>query len=62
MATKSRYQKLKARKRQNSNALKLVIHTLGWIGAAMLYYVAFSIFFDTPHEYELKRSSERLER
>ncbi len=60
MATKSRYQKLKARKRQRSNFLKLVIHSLGWIGAAILYYVGFSIFFDTPQEYYLKRASERL--
>ncbi len=61
MSNKSRYQKLKARKRQQNNFLKLVIHSLAWIGAAVLYYVGFSIFFDTPHEYYLKRSSNRFE-
>ncbi len=61
MSSKSRYQKLKARKRQQNNFAKLVIHSLAWIGAAILYYVGFSIFFDTPHEYYLKRSSERYE-
>lgn len=61
MATKSKYQKLKARKRQRSNLLKLTIHSLGWIGAAMLYYIGFSIFFDTPHEYDLKRSAKDFE-
>ncbi len=61
MANRSRYQKLKARKRQNSNLLKLAIHSLAWIGAAMLYYIGFSIFFDTPHEYYLKRSSNKFE-
>ncbi len=61
MSNKSRYQKLKARKRQQNNFLKLVIHSLAWIGAAVLYYVGFSIFFDTPHEYYLKRSSNKFE-
>ncbi|MFI3324327.1 MAG: M23 family metallopeptidase [Rikenellaceae bacterium] len=61
MSSKSRYQKLKARKRQQNNFAKLVIHSLAWIGAAILYYAGFSLFFDTPHEYYLKRSSERYE-
>ncbi|MFR9503153.1 MAG: M23 family metallopeptidase [Rikenellaceae bacterium] len=61
MANKSKYQKLKSRKRQRSNFWKLMIHSLAWIGAAMLYYIGFSIFFDTPHEYYLKRSSSNFE-
>ncbi|MFI3281286.1 MAG: peptidoglycan DD-metalloendopeptidase family protein [Rikenellaceae bacterium] len=61
MANRSKYQKLKARKRRNSNLAKLTIHSLAWIGAAMLYYAGFSIFFDTPHEYHLKRTSQKFE-
>ncbi|MFI3263752.1 MAG: M23 family metallopeptidase [Rikenellaceae bacterium] len=61
MSNKSKYQKLKARKRQRNNLLKLIIHSLAWIGVAVLYYVGFSIFFDTPYEYYLKRSSNAFE-
>ncbi len=61
MANKSKYQKLKARKRQQTNFAKLVIHSLAWIGAAILYYIGFSLFFDTPHEYYLKRTSQHFE-
>ncbi len=61
MANRSKYQKLKARKRQKSNFLKLMIHLSAWVGAAVLYYIAFSIFFDTPYEYYLNRSSKQLE-
>ncbi len=62
MAQKSKYQRLKARKRRNHNVAKLVIHSLGWIGAAILYYIGYSVLFDTPHEYYMKRSSNHLER
>ena len=40
--------------------LKLVVSLLVWIGAVVLYYVAFSIFFDTPIEYEMKHETDRL--
>ncbi len=40
--------------------LRAVIHILGWIGLAVIYYIAFSIFFDTPYEYEMKRSTRKL--
>ncbi|MFI3316764.1 MAG: M23 family metallopeptidase [Rikenellaceae bacterium] len=61
MATKSKFQKLKARKRQRGSLIRLTIQSLAWIGAAMLYYFGFSIFFDTPHEYALKQSTSGLE-
>ncbi|MFI3285804.1 MAG: M23 family metallopeptidase [Rikenellaceae bacterium] len=61
MATKSKYQRLKARKRNSKSFGKVAIHALAWIGAAMLYYACFSIFFDTPHEHYLKRSSAKFE-
>lgn len=37
------------------------LHLLGWIGIAVLYYIAFSLFFDTPTEYALKASTRKLE-
>ena len=33
---------------------------LVWFGAAILYYVGFALFFDTPVEYELKHSTDQL--
>jgi murein DD-endopeptidase MepM/ murein hydrolase activator NlpD len=30
------------------------------LGAAVLYYIGFSIFFDTPIEYQMKHETERL--
>lgn len=36
------------------------LQTLAWLGAAILYYVVFSILFDTPAEYELRHSTDRL--
>ncbi len=61
MATKSKYQKLKARKRQRSNFAKLVIHSLAWVGAAIIYYIGFSVLFDTPYEYYTKQRSKTFE-
>ena len=40
----------------------MVIQLFVWTGAAVLYYFAFSIFFDTPVEYRLKHSTDRLRR
>lgn len=40
--------------------LRYVIHLFGWIGLAVIYYFAFSIFFDTPVEYRMKRSTHKL--
>lgn len=44
------------RERRNRRALR----TLVWFGVAVLYYAAFSALFDTPAEYELRHSTDRL--
>ena len=44
------------RNRKNRHALQ----ALAWLGAAILYYVIFSFLFDTPAEYELRHSTDRL--
>lgn len=38
-----------------------VVHLFVWIGIAILYYIAFSFFFDTPLEYKMKHSTRKLE-
>lgn len=42
--------------------LRFVIHLLVWVGIAVIYYVVFSFFFDTPAEFRLRASTYRLER
>lgn len=44
------------RKSKNRHALQ----ALAWFGAAVLYYAIFSLLFDTPAEYELRHSTDRL--
>ena len=36
------------------------LQMLAWIGAALVYYILFSVLFDTPAEYELRHSTDRL--
>lgn len=36
------------------------LQVLAWFGGAVLYYAVFSLFFDTPAEYELRHSTDRL--
>ncbi len=41
---------------------RFVIRFLGWIGMAVLFYVSFSFFFDTPLEHSMKRSTASMRR
>ncbi len=43
-------------------AWRLAIWLLGWIGIAVLFYMGFSFFFDTPLEYRMKRSTASMRR
>ncbi len=43
-------------------AWRLIIWLLGWIGIAVLFYVGFSFFFDTPLEHRMKRSTASMRR
>ncbi len=52
--------KLRARKSFRRNVGRAVLHALTWFGAAGLYYIAISFFFDTPYEHYLKQSSISL--
>ncbi len=40
--------------------LRGVVSAFVWLGAITLYYVVYSLFFDTPTEYLMKHSTDRL--
>ncbi len=40
----------------------VVLRLLGWLGMAVVFYIGFSIFFDTPMEYRMKRSTTMMRR
>lgn len=62
MAGKKDLTRLRKRKRRKQNIIRATIHFFVWAGVAVLYYIGFSVFFDTPVEYELKHSTDRLRR
>ena len=49
--------KLRTPKRR---AIALAFRLFAWIGAAMLYYVCFSLLFDTPEEHRMRQQTDRL--
>ncbi|WP_296004735.1 M23 family metallopeptidase [uncultured Alistipes sp.] len=62
MVGKKDIEKLRRRKRRKQNIIRATVHFFVWTGVAMLYYMGFSIFFDTPVEYSLKHSTDGLRR
>ena len=60
MAGKKDLIRLRKRKRRKQNIIRATIHFFVWAGVAVLYYIGFSVFFDTPVEYELKHSTDQL--
>lgn len=42
------------------NISRLLTKLLTWLGVAILYYVVFSLLFDTPAEYSLRHSTDKL--
>lgn len=62
MAGKKDLERLRRRKRRKQNAIRITVHFFVWSGVAVLYYVGFSLFFDTPVEYKLKHSTDQLRR
>lgn len=40
--------------------MRSAINLLIWLGALTLYYLVYSLFFDTPTEYLMKHSTDRL--
>ena len=62
MAGKKDLEKLRRRKRRRQRLIRATVHAFVWLGMAVLYYLGFSVFFDTPFEYRLKHSTDRLRR
>ena len=62
MTGKKDLERLRRRRRRKQRIIRTTIHLFVWLGAAVLYYIGFSIFFDTPVEYRLKHSTDRLRR
>lgn len=60
MVGKKDLERLRRRKRRRQNLLRGMVHLFVWLGVAVLYYLGFSLFFDTPLEYKLKHSTDRL--
>ncbi len=60
MGKRSRISQLRRRKRLRRNIFRLLLRTLVWTGVAVLYYVGFALFFDTPLESRLKESTARI--
>ena len=60
MTGKKDFKRLRRRKRRRQRLIRATVHLFVWSGVAVLYYLGFSIFFDTPFEYSLKHSTDRL--
>ncbi len=50
----------KPRRTLRQKLIRGVVSAFGWLGAITLYYVVYSLFFDTPTEYLMKHSTDRL--
>ena len=48
-----------ARKPKNK-ITRFVTTLLTWVGAAVIYFILFSLLFDTPTEYELRHSTDKM--
>lgn len=48
--------------RLRDNAWRLAVYVLGLVGMTLVYYVLFSLLFDTPAEWRMKRSTRQLAR
>ncbi len=48
-----------ARKPKNK-VTKFITTLLTWVGAALVYFAIFSLLFDTPAEYELRHSTDKM--
>ncbi len=48
MAGKKDLERLRRRKRRKQNIIRATVHFFVWAGVAVLYYIGFSLFFDTP--------------
>lgn len=50
----------KRRHPRRQRVIRFTIQLFAWIGAALLYYVAFALLFDTPLEHRMRHSTDVL--
>ena len=62
MPQKTIIERIRRRKRRRQRIIRTIVQLFVWVGAAALYYIGFSIFFDTPYEYAIKHSTDGLRR
>lgn len=60
MATTPNTSPVRPTRSRKQQLVRLVVSGFIWLGAAILYYFAFSIFVDTPMEYELKHQADHM--
>lgn len=61
MATvEDKKERLLRHRARRQRAIRILSQTLVWLGVAVIYYICFSLFFDTPAEYQLKHSTDAL--
>lgn len=48
--------------KKRSISVKWVVRVLTTVSVAVIYYIVFSLLFDTPIEYELKKSTQKLQK
>lgn len=60
MAGKKDLERLRRKRRRKQIIVRVTVGAFVWMGAAVLYYFAFSLFFDTPVEYKLRHSADLL--
>lgn len=51
---------IKPRRKFKQKLLRATVQVFVFLGVAMIYYVLFSVFFDTPLEYRMKASTNQL--
>lgn len=60
MVQRRQYNRANHKHSLKQKVIRTTFRILVWMGAAVLYYLAFSLFFDTPLEYQMKHSTDRL--
>ena len=60
MAKRIPYNTPRKHRSRKQQVARFVVSCFAWLGAAILYYLFFSIFVDTPMEYELKHRADRM--
>lgn len=45
---------------RRQRVIRFIVQLFAWIGAALLYYVAFALLFDTPLEHRMRHSTDVL--